>query len=176
LIRQWLPPRRQAYARRTEEHDAEYAGALKTTPTPLRTHSMLACSTRDESKRVQWYARRAHHRRGVGNDERRTRLAITLCGCCRMRMRQLCLSVIRLGAHWADGVADGEKQVKVLGQWVPVKCRIVKNWRFSAHADWEEVGAWLEGSSVAAASRFVTHGEPDAAQAMANHIREIRFG
>src|SRR5262249_32954742 len=42
----------QAYARRTEEQDEEYAAALKLNPTPLRTHSMLACNTRDESKRV----------------------------------------------------------------------------------------------------------------------------
>jgi len=42
----------QAYAQRTEEQDEEYAAALKTTPTPLRTHSMLACSTRDDSKKI----------------------------------------------------------------------------------------------------------------------------
>src|SRR6185503_11624890 len=42
----------QAYAKRTEEQDQDYAEALKTNPTPLRTHSMLACTTRQESKRL----------------------------------------------------------------------------------------------------------------------------
>src|SRR5260370_37210692 len=42
----------QAYARPTEEHDEEYEAALKITPTPLRTHSMIAASTREESKRL----------------------------------------------------------------------------------------------------------------------------
>src|SRR5882672_5129661 len=42
----------QAYARPTVEHDEEYAAALKITPTPLRTHSMIAASTREESKRL----------------------------------------------------------------------------------------------------------------------------
>src|SRR5437870_515727 len=42
----------QAYAARTEEQDQEYADALKTNPTPLRTHSMLACVTREDSKRL----------------------------------------------------------------------------------------------------------------------------
>src|SRR5947207_706484 len=38
----------RAYATDKEEQDEEYAVALKTTPTPLQTHSMLACNTRDE--------------------------------------------------------------------------------------------------------------------------------
>src|SRR5213079_2892304 len=42
----------QAYARRTEEQGDDYALALKTNPTPLRTHSMMAASTREESKRL----------------------------------------------------------------------------------------------------------------------------
>jgi metallo-beta-lactamase family protein len=72
-------------------------------------------------------------------------------------------------------VADGEKQVKVLGQWVPVRCAIEKIGGFSAHADWKEVVRWLEGMPAAPRRVFVTHGESDAAEAMASRIRE-RFG
>ena len=72
-------------------------------------------------------------------------------------------------------VADGEKQVKVLGQWIGVKCRIEKIGGFSAHADWKEVIRRLEGMPSAPKRVFVTHGEPDSAEAMAKHIRE-RFG
>jgi len=63
----------------------------------------------------------------------------------------------------------------VLGQWVPVRCRTEKIGGFSAHADWKEVVRWLEGMPSAPKRVFVTHGEPDAAQAMAKHIRD-RFG
>jgi metallo-beta-lactamase family protein len=72
-------------------------------------------------------------------------------------------------------VADGEKQVKVLGQWVPVKCGIEKIGGFSAHADWKEVVRWLEGMPSPPRRVFVTHGESGSAAAMASRIRE-RFG
>ena len=47
---------------------------------------------------------------------------------------------------------------------------------FSAHADWKEVLRWLEGmESRVPRQTFLTHGEPEAANAMAGHINE-RFG
>src|SRR5216110_1976928 len=42
----------KAYAARTEEQDEDYAKALKISPTPLRTHSMLLCDTREQSKQL----------------------------------------------------------------------------------------------------------------------------
>ena len=72
-------------------------------------------------------------------------------------------------------ILDREPEVKILGQWVPVRCRIVKIGGFSAHADWKEVLRWLEGMAGAPRRTFLTHGEPLAANAMAAHIKE-RFG
>jgi metallo-beta-lactamase family protein len=69
-------------------------------------------------------------------------------------------------------ILDGEKEVKVLGQYVPVRCRIERIGGFSAHADWKEVLRWLEGLPAAPRKTFLTHGEPEAASAMASHIRE----
>lgn len=164
----------QAYARRTEEQDQDYADALKTNPTPLRTHSMLACSTRQDSKRL--------------NDAEGARVIIAASGMMnggRILHHALRLlpdetaTVVFVGYQAAGTlgrrVADGEKQVKVLGQWIPVRCRIEKIGGFSAHADWKEVIRWLEGMPSAPRRVFVTHGEPDAADAMARHINE-RFG
>src|SRR5438552_16422713 len=164
----------QAYAARTEEQDEEYADALKINPTPLRTHSMLACVTREDSKRL--------------NDAKGTRVIIAASG--MMNGGRVLHHALRLlpdenatvvfvgyqaGGTLGRRVADGEKQVKVLGQWVPVRCRIEKIGGFSAHADWKEVVRWLEGMPTAPKRVFVTHGEPEAAQAMAGHIRD-RFG
>src|SRR4029078_10560613 len=42
-------------------------------------------------------------------------------------------------------ILDGEPEVKILGQWVPVRCRVTKIGGFSAPADWQEVLHWLEG-------------------------------
>ena len=62
-----------------------------------------------------------------------------------------------------------------MGQFVPVRCRIERIGGFSAHADWKEVLRWLEAMPAAPRRAFNTHGEPEAAEAMAQHIRE-RFG
>ena len=73
-------------------------------------------------------------------------------------------------------IQNGEPEVKILGQWIPVRCRIAKIGGFSAHADWQEVLHWLGGSQGPAPRRtFLTHGEPEAANAMAAHIEE-KFG
>ena len=60
-------------------------------------------------------------------------------------------------------------------QMVPVRCHVEKVEGFSAHADWQGVLRWLSGLQRAPRTVFTTHGEPDAAEAMAGHIRE-RFG
>ncbi|HEV7474724.1 MAG TPA: MBL fold metallo-hydrolase RNA specificity domain-containing protein, partial [Pyrinomonadaceae bacterium] len=69
-------------------------------------------------------------------------------------------------------IANGEKEVKVLGQWVPVRCQSVKIGGFSAHADWQEVIRWLKDLPAPPSRVFVTHGEVGSANAMAQHIRE----
>ena len=72
-------------------------------------------------------------------------------------------------------IQDGERQVKIMKGWVDVNCHVEKVEGFSAHADWKAVLQWLEGVPAAPKMVFTTHGEPDAAQAMAQHIRD-RFG
>ena len=164
----------RAYAGDKDEQDEEYALALKTTPTPMQTHSMLACSTRDESKRINKMeggriiisasgmmngGRVLHHALRLLPDENAT---VVFVG-------------YQAGGTLGRRVFDGEKQVKVLGQWIPVRCKIAKIGGFSAHADWKEVVKWLEGLPQPPKRVFVTHGETGSAEAMGSHIRE-RFG
>jgi metallo-beta-lactamase family protein len=164
----------QAYARPTDEHDEEYEDALKITPTPLRTHSMMASTTREESKRLNAAegARIIISASGMMNGGRVLHHALRL-------LPDENATVVFVGYQAAGTlgrrVADGEKEVKVLGQWVPVRCKIEKIGGFSAHADWKEVVRWLEDMPAPPRRVFVTHGEPDAAQAMAGHLRD-RFG
>ena len=164
----------QAYARPTDEHDEEYAAALKITPTPLRTHSMIAAGTREESKRLNSAAgaRVIIAASGMMNGGRILHHALRL-------LPDENATVVFVGYQAAGTlgrrVSDGQKEVKVLGQWIPVRCRIERIGGFSAHADWKEVLRWLEDLPAAPRKVFVTHGEPDAAQAMAGHLRD-RFG
>jgi metallo-beta-lactamase family protein len=70
-------------------------------------------------------------------------------------------------------IQDGEPEVKIMKQWVPVRCRVAKIGGFSAHADYYEVLRWLDGMQKGIPRlTFLTHGEPEAANAMAGHIKE----
>ena len=73
-------------------------------------------------------------------------------------------------------IQEGEKEVKIMKNWVPVRCRVEKVEGFSAHADWKAVLRWLQPlEQHPPKTAFMTHGEPESAEAMAGHIRE-RFG
>lgn len=164
----------KAYAARTEEHDEEYVDAVKTDRTPLQTRRTLACNTREESKRINGMegprvivaasgmmngGRVLHHALRILPDENATVVFVGYQAAGTLGRR----------------VADGEPQVKVLGQWIPVRAQVEKIGGFSAHADWKEVLRWLTDLAAPPTKTFVTHGEPDAAEAMAARIRE-RFG
>jgi metallo-beta-lactamase family protein len=164
----------RAYANRTEEQDADYASVLARHEHPLQTHSMITASSREESKRL--------------NDEQGTRIIISASGMMTggrvlhhaLRILPDSNATIVFVGYQAAGtigrrILNGEKEVKVLGHWTPVRCRIEQIGGFSAHADWKEVLRWLEGLPAPPRRTFLTHGEPESAQAMAAHIKE-RFG
>jgi len=163
-----------AYANRKEEQDEDYLLAATKERNPLRTHSMIACSTREESKRLNTAegARVIISASGMMNGGRVLHHALRT-------LPDPNATVVFVG-YQAGGtlgrrVQDGEKEVKVLGQWVPVRCGVTKIGGFSAHADWKEIVRWLVDLPAPPRRTFVTHGEPEAAIAMASHIRE-RFG
>lgn len=70
---------------------------------------------------------------------------------------------------------DGAEELKLLGQYVPVRARIVLLDGLSAHADYAELLAWLRASNVSPSAVFVTHGEPAAADAFRRRLKET-FG
>jgi metallo-beta-lactamase family protein len=164
-----------AYANRKEEHDEEYASILNRKRHPLRTHSMNTASSREESKKL--------------NNATGARVIISASGMMTggrvlhhaLRMVPDPEATIVFVGYQAAGtigrrILDGEPEVKIMKQRVPVRCRIAKIGGFSAHADWKEVLRWLEGMKTGVPSRtFLTHGEPEAATAMGAHIKE-RFG
>jgi metallo-beta-lactamase family protein len=164
-----------AYANRKEEQDEDYASILAQQKHPLRTHSMTTASSKQESKRL--------------NDAQGARVIISASGMMtggRVLHHALRLvpdpeaTIIFVGYQAAGTtgrrIQDGEPEVKIMGQWVPVRCRLAKIGGFSAHADWGEVLRWLGGlESSVPRQTFLTHGEPEAANAMAGHIKD-KFG
>ena len=163
-----------AYAKRTEEQDEDYASVLARPEHPLSTHSMITCSSKEESKR-QSEARGARvivSASGMMTGGRVLHHAERL-----LPDPETTLLFVGYQAAGTRGrrILNGETEVKIFGQWVPVRCRIERIGSFSAHADWQEILRWLEGMPSAPRRTFLTHGEPAAANAMAGHIKD-RFG
>lgn len=69
-------------------------------------------------------------------------------------------------------LADGAPEIKIHGQYVPVRAEVVKMDNMSAHADYAEILQWLRGFSHPPRQTFVTHGEPAAADEMRRRIEE----
>ena len=67
-------------------------------------------------------------------------------------------------------LVDGEKSVKIHGQWVPVAARIERIDSMSAHADADEIMRWLRGYKSAPRQTFIVHGEPSAQDALRARI------
>ena len=57
---------------------------------------------------------------------------------------------------------DGEKEVKILGDWYNVKASVETINAFSAHADYEESLEWLNSIDTSRLKKiFLVHGEKD---------------
>jgi metallo-beta-lactamase family protein len=70
---------------------------------------------------------------------------------------------------------DGEKEIKIFGEFAPVRAQIERLENLSAHADSREILRWLGGFKRAPEKVFLVHGEPDAQEALKNKIIE-KFG
>ena len=135
---------------------------------------MKTASTREESKRI--------------NEMKGARIIISASGMLTggrvlhhaMRILPNENATFVFVGYQADGttgrrILNGEQEVKIMKQWIPVRCHVEKVEGFSAHADWKAVLRWLSGLTKAPKTIFTTHGEPEAAEAMAGHIRD-KFG
>jgi metallo-beta-lactamase family protein len=165
----------QIYSRTKEEHDEGYDEVLGQHRHPLRTRSMVTASTREESKRL--------------NEEKGTRIIISASGMmtggrvlhhARRVLPDERATVLFVGYQAAGTtgrkILEGSRYVRIMKEDVPVRCHVERIGGLSAHADWSEVLRWLGPLEQTPPRRvFTTHGEPESAAAMAEHIRE-RFG
>jgi metallo-beta-lactamase family protein len=70
---------------------------------------------------------------------------------------------------------DGDEQVKIHGEWVPVKAHVSRVTGLSAHADAGELMVWLGRREREPESVVLIHGEYGAQQALAERLRD-EFG
>ena len=95
-----------------------------------------------------------HHLVAFAPDPRN---AIVLCG-------------YQAGGTRGAALAAGNRQLRIFGEEVRVGAEVVQLAAGSAHADANETLAWLRTAPKAPRKVFVTHGEPDAADALRARI------
>jgi metallo-beta-lactamase family protein len=99
-----------------------------------------------------------HHLLAFAPDPRN---AILLCG-------------YQAGGTRGAALASGAKSIRIYGQDVAVNAEVVQLSGASAHADADEVLAWLRSAPRPPREVFVTHGEADAADTLRQRIeREL---
>ncbi|MEJ7930225.1 MBL fold metallo-hydrolase [Ramlibacter sp. AN1015] len=69
-------------------------------------------------------------------------------------------------------LAGAAKQIKIHGEYVPVRAQVVSLGSLSAHADREELLSWIGQLPKAPKQVFLTHGEPVAADSLRLAIEE----
>jgi len=96
-----------------------------------------------------------HHVRAFGPDPRN---AIVLAG-------------FQAGGTRGAALAGGARSLRIHGEQVSIHAEVISLQAASAHADSDELMAWLRSAPERPRGVFVTHGEPDAADALRLRIK-----
>lgn len=65
----------------------------------------------------------------------------------------------------------GAESIKIHGQYVPLRAQVAQIENLSAHADYQEILSWTSRFEEPPRMTFLTHGEPDASRALAQHLQ-----
>ncbi len=89
-------------------------------------------------------------------------------------------NTIMLTGYQAPGtrgrsIAEGERSVKIHGEWIPINAQVANLRMLSAHADADELIRWASGFDTPPRRVFVVHGEPEAADALRRRL-DREFG
>jgi len=86
------------------------------------------------------------------------------------------LAGYQAGGTRGAALVNGERSLRIYGLDVPIRAEVVSLDSASAHADADEILAWLGSAPTAPRGVFITHGEPDAAEALRVRIdRELKW-
>jgi len=161
----------EIYCGHPEEHDLDMQLLTDREHDPLCSHRLLIHKTQEESKAI--------------NDLEGPFILITSSGMAtggrvlhhlRQRLPDPKTTVLFVGYQAegtrGQGLQQGAKEIKMFGQMVTVRAKIKTIDGFSAHADQSEIMRWLQGFEKAPRRTYVVHGDPKAAAALAQQIRE----
>lgn len=81
------------------------------------------------------------------------------------------LSGYQAGGTRGAAIAAGAKSVRIYGQDVAINAEVVELASASAHADADELLAWLDSAPRRPCAVFLTHGEPDASDDLRKRIQ-----
>ncbi|EKD92203.1 MAG: hypothetical protein ACD_29C00119G0002 [uncultured bacterium] len=89
-------------------------------------------------------------------------------------------STILLTGYQAGGtrgarLLNGEREIKIHGQFVPVRAQVKSMTNTSAHADYEEMLGWLQHFKNPPRKLFITHGDFNSAESFKEKV-EKKFG
>ena len=76
------------------------------------------------------------------------------------------------GGTRGASIVGGAESVKIFGQLVPIRAEVHQLDGYSAHADADEIMAWLKGFERPPRRVFITHGELEAADALRKRIQD----
>ncbi len=74
-----------------------------------------------------------------------------------------------------EALQNGAEEIKIHGDYVPVRAKVVSLSNMSAHADYKEMISWFKKSNIHPRKVFVTHGEASAADEFRRRLGET-FG
>lgn len=131
----------------TYVHTSEESKALNERKEPM---ILIAASGMATGGRV------LHHLKAFGPDRRNTIL----------------FTGFQAAGTRGDALVHGARSVKIHGQMIPIEAEVASMDTLSAHADQNEILAWLGGFERPPKMTFVTHGEPESSMTLARMIQE----
>jgi metallo-beta-lactamase family protein len=81
------------------------------------------------------------------------------------------LSGFQAGGTRGAALANGERSLRIYGQDVPIRAEVVALESLSAHADSDQLIAWMKAAPSAPEQTYITHGEPEASDALRVRIQ-----
>ena len=85
------------------------------------------------------------------------------------------LTGYQAGGTRGDRLLNGERAIKIHGQFVPVRAQVESMTNISAHADYQEMLDWLSHFKKPPKKLFITHGESNSAESFKQKV-EKQFG
>ncbi|HLF49791.1 MAG TPA: MBL fold metallo-hydrolase [Methylomirabilota bacterium] len=157
------------YAGHPEEHDSALRQAEAAGKRPFAPRRFHLCRTVEDSKRL--------------NDTDGPGIILAGSGMAtggrilhhlRRWLPEAATTVLFVGFQAAGTrgrlLREGAREIKMLGEVVPVRARIMVSDAYSAHADRGEILRWLTGFRRPPGMTYIVHGEPDAAAALRQAI------